>query len=202
MALSLHQHQITLTDYLAIEREDHQRYEYHNGRLFAMAGGTINHTILCGNAHGLLRDAVQKKGTCMAFTSEMKVEVNAFRRYVYPDAGVACPKFRESDKLTGAIVNPRVIVEVMSKDSEAYDRGDKWRYYFNIDTVREYLLIEQEQYRVTLFRRQGKNTLFHIGIVEGLEDSVELESIGAVLPMAEIYRNVELDEVEEATEAE
>lgn len=182
---------ITLTDYLAIEEEDHQRYEYHDGRLFAMAGGTLNHTMLCGNVFGMLRDATEKKGICLPFTSEMKIEVNARRRYVYPDAGVACPKFKESDSVTGAIVNPQVIVEVLSEGSANYDRGEKWEYYFGIPTVREYLLIEQDRPHVTLFRRQKEGQLFHIQMVSGLDATIELASINTIIALDELYRNVE-----------
>lgn len=94
---------IDFADYLATERESDTRFEYYHSELFAMAGGTINHTIASGNVYGALRDAIRKGGGCIPFTSEMKVEIQPRGKYVYPNAGLACPKLIESKHLTGAI---------------------------------------------------------------------------------------------------
>ncbi len=184
--------QVAIEDYLTIERKDDQKYEFHEGELLAMAGGTLNHTTICNNISGELRNAVRSKGTCVSFNSEMKLEVKRAGRYVYPDAGVACPEFKESDTISGAIVNPRIVVEVLSESSGEYDRGAKWRYYFSMSTVREYLIIEQAAPRVTLHRRAEGNSLFHIEVIEGLDATLVLDSIGAEIAMAEVYRDVAL----------
>ena len=154
----------------------------------------MNHTRICRNLTSKLDDIATSKGTCEAFGSEVKLEVKRAGRYVYPDAGIACPEFKESDKITGAIVNPRIVVEVLSESSGEYDRGAKWRYYFSMPTVREYLIVEQAAPRVTLHRRAEGNSLFHIEVIEGLDATLVLDSIGADIAMAEVYRNVALEE--------
>ena len=186
---------IDISDYRGIEQAEDQRYEYHDGELFRMAGGTVAHTQLCGNSFGVLRDAVRSTGTCIAFTSEMKIEIEPGGRYVYPDAGLACPKLIESKQLTGAINNPRLIVEVTSKDSGNYDRGPKLRYYFSLPSLMEYLLVDQDRPSVTVFRRRGDlMKLDHYG---GLDATIELEGLQASISLAELYENVELPEIEE-----
>ena len=179
----------SLEDYLAIEREDGERYEFHDGVLYAMAGGTYNHSLICSNVAGELRSLV-KGGNCTAFNSEMKVEVKAYRRYVYPDASVAGGKPKLSDLINGCITNPTLIVEVVSRESGAYDRGQKFRLYFALPSVREYLLVEQDEPSVTLFRRHGDTQLFATDYADGLEERIELKSIGAQLTLAEIYADV------------
>jgi Uma2 family endonuclease len=136
---------VAISDYLAIEREDQVRYEFHDGELFAMAGGTLAHPTICNNVAGELRDITRKAGSCVTFNSEIKIEVKPNGKYVYPNAGLACPKFKASKNITGAITNPRLIVEVTSKDSGNYDRGDKLKYYFGLPSVMEYIIVDQDQ---------------------------------------------------------
>lgn len=181
---------IDISRYLEIEREGDVRYEFHEGELFAMAGGTLEHGRICGNCFGALRDATKETGTCEAFTSELKVEVKPGGKYVYPDAGLACPKLQESKSLTGAITNPCLIVEVTSDSSGNYDRGAKLKYYFSLPSLQEYLIIDQDRPIITVFRRRGD--LMRMDTYTGLEATVPLESIAAELTMRDIYENVEL----------
>ncbi|OAV44240.1 Uma2 family endonuclease [Lewinella sp. 4G2] len=183
---------VPFEDYLTIERRDDMRYAYIDGEIFSMAGGTIQHTRICSNAHGVLRDVTRKTGTCEPFTSEMKIEVKARGKYFYPDAGLACPEYVESKHLTGAIVNPKLIVEVTSKESAGYDNSEKFRAYWSIPSVHEYILIEQEQPRVTIYRR--RNDLMKMDHYEGLDAVVPLESVEGELRLADIYEKVRFEE--------
>lgn len=181
---------VDISRYLEIERAGEVRYEFHEGELFAMAGGTLEHGRICGNCHGALRDATKKTGSCEAFTSELKVEVQPGGKYVYPDAGLACPKLKESTALTGAITNPCLIVEVTSDSSGNYDRGAKLKYYFSLPSLKEYLIIDQDRPIITVFRRRGD--LMRMDTYSGVESMVPLESLDAELSMLDIYENVEL----------
>ncbi|NJC27000.1 Uma2 family endonuclease [Neolewinella antarctica] len=185
---------LTLADYLTIERAGDQRYEYHLGEIFAMAGGTVEHGVICGNVYAALRSATQQTGACQAFTSEIKVEIKSAKRYVYPDAGLACPKLIKSATLTGAITNPRLIVEVISASSEGYDRGAKLRYYFSVPSLQEYVLVDQDQPFVTIFRRRGD--LMKMDTYDGIDAAVPLESVVAEIALKDIYENVEFPEKE------
>lgn len=167
------------------------RYEYHYGEVFAMAGGTINHTTLCGNAYRLLDREIRKKDlSCRAFTSELKVEIVTAKRYLYPDATVVCGKLNESETIKGAVRNPRIIVEVTSSDSGNYDRGDKMRYYLSIPTIREYLIIDQDTASVTLYRREKTSDLGQFHYADGLDSEIILDSLGVSISLEELYENV------------
>lgn len=181
---------VDISRYLDIEQSGDVRYEYHKGELFAMAGGTINHSTVCNNVAGELRNATRKTGSCVSFNSEIKVEVDPGKKYVYPDAGLARPKLNESETLTGAITNPSLIVEVTSDSSGNYDRGAKLKLYFSLPSLQEYLIIDQDRPIVTAFRRRGN--LMRLDTYSGLEDAVPLESIEASLQLSDIYENVEL----------
>ncbi|WP_183493755.1 Uma2 family endonuclease [Neolewinella aquimaris] len=185
---------LPITEYLAFEQQGEVRYEYHEGEVFAMAGGTIQHSIICANCAGLLRSEIVAGGKkCIAFNSEVKVEINEGSRYVYPDAAVVCGKVNESDTITGAVRNPRVIVEVISASSADYDRGSKMRYYLSLPTVREILLIDQDKIHVTLYRRYEESNLGSFHYADGLEESITLASLGVSLPLSELYRDVQID---------
>lgn len=181
---------IDISQYLEIESSGDVRLEFHEGELFAMAGGTINHSTVCNNIAGELRNATRKTGSCVSFNSEIKVEVKPGGKYVYPDAGLACPKLQESKSLTGAITNPCLIVEVTSDSSGNYDRGAKLKYYFSLPSLQEYLIIDQDRPIITVFRRRGD--LMRMDTYTGLEATVPLESIAAELTMRDIYEDVEL----------
>ena len=184
----------TLEEYLALERSGEVRYEYHRGQVFAMAGGTLAHSTICHNTAGELREATKRTGKCFSFNSETKIEISPGGRYVYPDAGLACPTAKESDRLSGAIINPTLLVEVVNTSSADYDRGEKMHYYFSLPTLKEYLLIHQDHFEVTIYRRRGD--LMRIDRYQGLAAAVPLESIEAEILLADIYRNVQLPEVE------
>lgn len=182
--------------YLEVEREGEVRMEYHRGDLYAMAGGTIDHSTLCNNIGYLLnRGLADKDSGCRAFNSEIKVEIEKAERYVYPDAVVVCGELEESKTIRGAIRNPKLVVEVLSESSDGYDRGAKMRYYLSLPSVTEYLLIEQDRPGITLFRRTGKGNLMKFDYAEGLQSRIELETIGGGIGLKEIYRNVAFGEV-------
>lgn len=182
---------IDIADYLAIEQEDNLRYEFHEGKLFAMAGGSLNHSDICLNISSELRSKLRKKNkSCKAFNSEMKIEVVPGGKYLYPDAGVSCPDHKESSHLKGAITNPRLVVEVISPSSSVYDQNTKFRLYFSMPSVKEYLIISQDEPAVRLYRRHGSGDLFGVHTAEGLESSIELASIEVTIPLADIYYGI------------
>lgn len=181
---------IDISDYVTIEQEDHLRYEYHDGQLFAMAGGSIPHSTICNNIATALHIAARKKGTCQPFNSEMKLEVRPKRKYVYADAGIAGPKLNPSENITGAITNPTVVVEVISDTSAKYDFESKRKWYFSLPSVKEYVLISQDEVAITVFRRRGE--LFKVDSYDSLEGELHLESLEAGIPLAEIYLFTEL----------
>ena len=170
------------------------RYEYHYGEVYAMAGGTLNHSRLSKNATVALENSFAANGqNCEAFQSEVKIEVDPRGKYVYPDTLVVCGEIDESEHVKGSIRNPIVVVEVLSPSSEAYDLYKKFKYYFNLPSVREYLVISQEAPDVILYRRQKDSHLYLTIPYDGLEAEIHFKSINVKLKLADLYRKVVFD---------
>lgn len=187
---------VDISNYLAIEREDKVRYEYHEGKLIRMAGGSVNHSDICNNVAFALTAATRATGKCKAFNSEMKIEVAPGGKYIYPDAGASCIERKESNRIKGAITNPILVVEVLSPNSIMYDTGAKLRFYFSIPSIKEYLIVYQDRPEVMLYRRHGNGELFGLHAAEGIRSAIELTSIDVHLKLADIYYSIEFSETE------
>jgi len=179
----------TLEEYIELDKNSEEKYEYFNGEVFAMVGGSPNHARISGNVYSALRQRLQGQ-SCEAFNSDMRVKVLAASPYCYPDTSVVCgePIFEE---LQGQqmLVNPVLIVEVLSPSTAAYDLGEKFTAYQSIETFQEYLSISQERPYVIQYVRQAKRGWLRTDIV-GLDSEVALESVNATLPLSEIYERV------------
>lgn len=178
---------MTPTEYLAFERASETKHEYADGEVFAMSGGTREHSLIQANVAGELR-ALLRKRPCEVHGADMRVKVDASGRYVYPDATVVCGNPRFEDETSDTLLNPRIVVEVLSDSTEAYDRGEKFAQYRSVASVMDYVLVSQKKVRVEHFQRQpdGRWVL----TVLGPGQSLTLESAGVELPVDEIYLKV------------
>ncbi len=182
---------LTVEEYVELERTTGIKHEYHNGEVFAMAGGTFNHSILCGRIFGELRDRLLSiNKDCEAFTSEMKLNLDDYNSYVYPDAMVVCGDFKQPVDFEDAITNPILIVEVLSDSTESYDRGEKFQKYQSIQSFTEYVLIAQNQPKVEVFYRAENINNWQINYYEGLDKIVHLQSLQIDIEMKAIYERV------------
>ena len=179
---------LTAQEYLAIERAAEFRSEFYNGEMFAMAGATGEHNRIKENFGGELY-ARLKGGPCESFTTDMRVLVSPTGLYTYPDILVVCGEVEYSDGLFDTIVNPRVIVEVLSDSTEAYDRGAKFRQYRQIPTLQEYILIAQKEPAIDQFVRQP-NGLWVLTEYARLDDTFRMSAVPLEIPLADIYRRV------------
>ena len=182
---------VAIEDYLAIEREDNRRYEYIDGELFGMAGGTGTHTRIASNLHSTIGNALYDKGTCEYMNTDAKVEIASSRRYVYPDGLIACPIAKESNTLTGAFTNPRVIFEVVSESSMEYDFVTKRKFYASVPTVREYVIASQTTASIIVHARENADDWFTVSDITGLESELFLRSIEVSISLSRIYHNVD-----------
>ncbi len=180
----------TVEEYLEREKTSLVKHEYHEGEIFAMAGGTPRHSILVNNVGGELRNALKGK-SCVAHSSETQLATSR-RRFVYADGSVICGKLTSFEENPLAANNPVVIVEVLSDSTSAYDRGGKFMRYRQMPSFREYVLIEQRFPQVDVFFRT-ESGLWKISSYEDLSADVEIQSINVKIPMAELYANVEFD---------
>lgn len=142
---------LTPAEYLAWEREQVDKHEFHAGEVFAMAGGSPRHNWIAGNVQAVLRRAFEDR--CFTFTSDQRIVFADGARYVYPDASVVCGAVTVQDGASDVIVNPTILVEVLSGGTEQYDRGLKWEGYQKLASLTDYLLIAQHEVRIEQFQR-------------------------------------------------
>lgn len=177
----------SLSGYLELEAHSEQKHEFRNGVVVAMSGGTIPHNLICGNVFYALREK-EKKG-CTVFNSDQRVYFNELNHYVYPDISVVCGNIEVSEKDENAIVNPVLIVEVLSDNTAAYDRGEKFRKYRSLTSFKEYILVDQEQPIVdTLYREDGK--YWRMQTIIGLSKKVPVYTLDIEISMEDIYLNI------------
>ena len=180
----------SLKEYLDLEIETGKKYEYHDGYLYAMAGGSLNHGLICGNIFGEIRSSLKEKNSaCKVINSEIKLHIEARNSFVYPDTMVICDDIKKSKLEPNSVVNPILIIEVLSKSTANYDRGDKFHLYRQIPTLKEYILIEQDSHQIDSYNR--KSDLWKITRVEGIDANLKIESLNIIIPFKEIYRDTE-----------
>jgi Uma2 family endonuclease len=179
---------ITAERYLAMERAADFKSEYINGRIYAMAGGTADHSAIAVNVAAELRAALRLSG-CRVFNSDLKIYIPFTNSFVYPDASVICGEVRYKDEARDVAMNPILVIEVLSPSTSNYDRGDKFAHYRSIPTFREYLIIQQtplliEQWALIdgcwTLRNEYKN----------LDDRVQLISIKGSFALADVFDGV------------
>ena len=179
----------SVEEYLALERVAEQRHEYHAGAMRAMAGGSRNHGAL---GAGIVTElTLMTRGTnCTTFNGDVKVRIDQEDRFLYPEASVVCGKVEGSDLDKHCITNPVLITEVLSPSTEAYDRGRKFMLYQLLPSLREYVLIDQNRPVVSTFYKNDQG-IWESYFYAGLEDQVEIRSLGARINMAILYAKVE-----------
>lgn len=179
----------TPEEYLALEEKADYKSEYFNGEIFAMAGGSYNHNVIAGNINAALNQYAESKPS-VAFTSDMRVLVKANGLYTYPDAMLVCGQVEFAEGRNDRLTNPLIIVEVLSKSTRDYDRGFKFESYRLIETLQDYLLIDQERVHVEYFHKleDGRWVLIETNLPEA---ELTLQAINFTLPISHIYHKVE-----------
>jgi Uma2 family endonuclease len=174
-------------EYFAWEKTQTDRYEFWDGEVVAMAGGTKKHNRVSGNCFKLLDDALIDRNR-EVYITDVKVQIEMNRKYFYPDVVVTCEAQDQDPQL---VQHPCLIVEVLSPSTEAIDRGAKFTYYRRFPSLREYVLIQPEQAMVEVFTRNeaGKWVLSEYG----LEDVIDLASIGCQIAVKDLYDRVSFE---------
>jgi Uma2 family endonuclease len=185
----LSRHFYTLKEYFALERAGDARYEYWNGEIVCLSGGSEQHGRISGNVYFALRQQLAGRN-CEAFTSEHPIKTPSFPPYRYPDVSVACGK-AVFEKIEGidALTNPMLVVEVLSPATESRDRKEKREAYQALPSVMEYLLIAQDTPHITRFLRQSDT--WARSDFGDLDATIELPSIQCVLSLRDVYVGVE-----------
>ena len=181
----------TIEEYLRIADDSEERLEYVDGEIVSMAGGTYNHSLICENCGRELGIGLKGK-PYRVLDSNLRVGIPRTLRYMYPDRLVICgkPEFDPRDKKNLSVLNPRLVVEVISPTSERSDRGEKFTRYRLLDSLREYILVSQDRPEVETYYRQPDDTWLFTPYF-GMESVVRLLSLEIDLQMSEIYAGVE-----------
>jgi Uma2 family endonuclease len=175
---------LTEEQYLRIEREAECKSEFHDGRMYAMAGASPNHALLTvGMISQLYR---QMPSGCRVFSSDLRIKVAPTGLYTYPDCSVICGDLQYSGDQKDVVLNPLLIVEVLSPSTEAYDRGKKFESYRIIESFREYLLIHQDRRHVEHYSKQDDGS-WVLREHSGVEGSVSIARLGATISLGELY---------------
>ncbi len=181
---------ITPEEYLASERKAEYKNEYINGEIRAMTGASREHNLVSLSIASELR--AQLKGRpCEVYCIDMRLRIPSANVYTYPDVVVVCGEPKLEDRHVDTLLNPTLVVEVLSKSTEKYDRTAKSDYYRTLESLAEYLLVSQNEYAVELYTKQADGSWL-LTSVRGLESVVELRSIGCALRLSEIYERVAL----------
>ena len=178
---------LTPEEYLAFERKATTKHEYLNGQIVAMSGASFAHNFITANI--AIHLGIQlMDGECRVVTNDMRVKAIQTESYFYPDVVVVCGEPRAEDDAFDTLLNPTLIVEILSPSTETYDRGEKFEHYQQIASLKDYILISQDEVHVEHYCRQGSGWLRTE--FRELEDVLSLLSIGCELRLQDVYRRV------------
>ncbi|MCU0354944.1 MAG: Uma2 family endonuclease [Cytophagales bacterium] len=177
----------TVEEYFGLDNNSEIRYEFYDGEVFAMAGGTKNHNRIVRNLNALLLDSFAPRG-CDVFAESVKLEAIKDLYYPYPDVMLTCDDRDSNDEYL--VVHPSLIVEVLSPSTANYDRDFKLKKYQQIPSLQHYLLVSQYECSVEVYSRIGQSAVWTYQLFTDMTDQIRLESLDFTLPVAKIYANI------------
>lgn len=180
---------LTPEEYLEFERKSEERHEYFDGEIFAMSGAKRNHNKVVGNLSGLIWQHLKGKD-CEFYPTDMRVFVPATGLYTYPDLTVVCGEPQFQDDTFDTLLNPVLLIEVLSDSTESYDRGRKFQHYRSIESLQEYILVSQTEARVEKYVRHGDG-FWLLSEAVGLGSEIEFSSVECLIPLVEIYDKID-----------
>jgi len=179
---------LTSAEYLALERKAEFKSEYFAGEMFARAGASRQHNLIAANIIRTLGNQLLERN-CNVYPSHMRVKISKINKYTYPDVVVACGEEQFEDEQNDTLLNPAVIIEILSESTEAYDRGKKFEHYQSLESLAEYLLVSQDPYRMEQYIRQDESTWTYSEFHHA-EDVVQLRTIDCELALKDVYAKV------------
>jgi Uma2 family endonuclease len=179
---------MTPDEFLAFERASDERHEYRDGMIVAMSGAKLNHNKISTNVNGLLWRHLKGKD-CESYAHDMRVYVPRSRLYTYPDVVVVCGEPIFQDDISDTLTNPKLLIEILSDSTEAYDRGQKFQNYRSIESLAEYVLVSQNEARIEKYVKHGDG-FWLFSDANGLDSSLTFESIKHTISLAEVYDKV------------
>ena len=180
---------ISAKDYLKVERAATEKHELHEGQIVTMSGASLPHNYIVRNLFGQNFSFLKGK-KCTVFTSDLRVHILTTDSFTYPDLSIVCGKPEMLDNTFDALTNPSVLIEVMSRSTEKYDRGTKFFYYMQIASLKEYILVDSNSVFVQVATRQGDNS-WKFEEWRDISASFKIKTIEKPVALTEVYEDVE-----------
>lgn len=176
-------------NYLAMERASSEKHEFAYGEIFAMGGASAHHVIIVNNMVRVFGNAFLHR-PCQVYSNDLRLSVDAKQRYTYPDIVVVCGQPQFVDNQFDTLVNPELIVEVLSDSTKNYDRGEKFEEYRRIESFCEYVIVDQTRVHVERWTKRSEDT-WVLWETNSLDAVVQLDSVGVALPVSDIYFKID-----------
>ena len=183
----------TVEEYLQMELISQEKHEYYQGEIFAMSGAKVPHNIISGNLYYGLRKRLEGK-SCKPFNSDQRIHITQNSLFTYPDISIICGEIITLDNDDWNILNPSVIIEVLSPGTKDYDRGGKFKLYRDIATLKEYMLADSETISIEVFRINDGGH-WELEEYRNMDDSLLVKSIQVSIPVIEIYEGTKLETI-------
>jgi len=180
----------TVEEYFELELASEIRYEYYQGYVLAMAGASEAHNMIAVNVSAILHTQFRGR-PCRHYQSDMRVAITQANRYTYPDLTIVCGDRRFVEDRPDTLLNPTLIIEILSASTQSYDRGEKFQHYRTLESLQKYVLISQDSAHIETYLRQGEQWLLTDTI--GLDGVAKLKSIDCSLTMSDVYERVEFE---------
>jgi Uma2 family endonuclease len=181
---------ITEQEYIDFERANTMKHEYYDGHVYAMTGASRIHNLIAGNTLASLHGQLRQK-PCQIFPSDMRIKVQQTGLYTYPDLVIICGEPQFTDDALDTLLNPLVLIEILSPSTERYDRGMKSQHYRTIETLQSYILIAQDHYHIEHYSRQD-NGRWLLQEAHGIEAHIAIPSIESTLLFKDVYEKVDM----------
>ena len=189
-AIAYGKQKISIDEYLEMENASSEKHEYYQGEIFAISGAKVPHNIIATNLVVALTIKLKGK-SCRPFNSDQRIHVEANTLFTYPDISIICGDIITRNNDDYNVLNPTVLIEVLSRSTKNYDGGEKFKLYRDIPTLREYVLVDSESIHIEIFRLNANN---HWELEEYNKDAqtVLIQAINTPLSIEEIYEETEL----------
>jgi len=176
-------------EYLAMEREATDRHEYYKGEVFLMSGASFKHNVIEDNIRVLIGSHLKGKN-CRSFGSNLRVHIPSNTLYTYPDVLIVCDEPKFADDVFDTLLNPSVLMEILSPSTANYDRGTKWDLYREIESLKEYILLDSTAVHLVHYTKNSDGT-WTLSELKSKEQSFTMPTIGLQLSMADVYDGVQ-----------
>lgn len=189
-AVSYSNKKYTIEEYLEMEQASQEKHEYYQGEIFAMSGAKVTHNIIATNTAALFTNKLKGK-PCRPFNSDQRIHIEKNSLFTYPDISIVCGEIETRNNDEWNVINPTIIIEILSPFTRDYDRGQKFKLYRDIPSLKEYVLIDSESINVEIFflNQQGN---WELKEYTTIDDSFALDSVQVKLQLQEIYEGTRL----------